>query len=206
MVQIPAPFNPATACIVTAASSGSRGVYGAIGSAGEWGLKRGCAVAYTDKGTGTGAHDLATDTVTCRRMRPATPPPAGSPTSRRSSPAPTSPPSTRPRRTVSRSSTRTRSRTRRRIGAGTRSTRSASRSTCLNEQLAPKFPDGQATVKFKADNTIVIASSVSNGGASAIAAAEQDTDGLIDGVVAGEPQPNAQPRRRRAPARRARRR
>ena len=48
---------------MTATSSGSRGVYGAIGSAGEWGLKRGCAVAYTDKGTGTGFHDLATDTV-----------------------------------------------------------------------------------------------------------------------------------------------
>src|SRR3982750_1800443 len=43
--------------------SGSRGVYGAIGTAGEWGLKRGCAVAYTDKGTGNGAHDLAADAV-----------------------------------------------------------------------------------------------------------------------------------------------
>ncbi len=32
-------------------------------TAGEWGLKRGCVVAYTDKGTGTGFHDLATDTV-----------------------------------------------------------------------------------------------------------------------------------------------
>jgi hydroxybutyrate-dimer hydrolase len=38
MVQIPASFSPAAACIVTATSSGSRGVYGAIGSAGEWGL------------------------------------------------------------------------------------------------------------------------------------------------------------------------
>ena len=63
MVQIPASFDAAKACIVTATSSGSRGVYGAIGTAGEWGLKRGCVVAYTDKGTGTGIHDLATDTV-----------------------------------------------------------------------------------------------------------------------------------------------
>jgi hydroxybutyrate-dimer hydrolase len=38
-------------------------VYGAIGASGEWGLKRGCAVAYTDKDTGTGAHDLTRDTV-----------------------------------------------------------------------------------------------------------------------------------------------
>ena len=31
--------------IVTGTSSGSRGVYGAIGSSGEWGLKNGCALA-----------------------------------------------------------------------------------------------------------------------------------------------------------------
>ena len=53
LVQIPASFDPAQACIVAGPSSGSRGVYGAIATAGEWGLKKGCAVAYTDKGTGT---------------------------------------------------------------------------------------------------------------------------------------------------------
>src|SRR5437867_4419470 len=39
MVQVPASFNPASPCIVTGTSSGSRGVYGAIGTAGEWGLE-----------------------------------------------------------------------------------------------------------------------------------------------------------------------
>ena len=63
MVQVPATFEPAEACIVTAPSSGSRGIYGAIGTAGEWALKNGCAVAYTDKGTGTGAHDLQDNTI-----------------------------------------------------------------------------------------------------------------------------------------------
>ena len=63
MVQVPASFDPKRACIVTAPSSGSRGVYGAIGASGEWGLKQGCAVAYTDKGTGNGLHDLTTNTV-----------------------------------------------------------------------------------------------------------------------------------------------
>ncbi len=63
MVQVPDSFDRAHVCIVTAPSSGSRGIYGAIGTAGEWGLKRGCAVAYTDKGTGTGAHDLQRDRV-----------------------------------------------------------------------------------------------------------------------------------------------
>ena len=37
MVQIPASFDPRHACIVAAPSSGSRGVYGAIGTTGEWG-------------------------------------------------------------------------------------------------------------------------------------------------------------------------
>ena len=41
LVQIPATFDKNNPCIITAPSSGSRGVYGAIGSAGEWGLKRG---------------------------------------------------------------------------------------------------------------------------------------------------------------------
>ncbi|HXN16664.1 MAG TPA: 3-hydroxybutyrate oligomer hydrolase family protein, partial [Usitatibacter sp.] len=63
MVQIPTTLNPEAACIVSATSSGSRGVYGAIATAGEWGLKHGCAVAYADKGTGNGAHDLAANAV-----------------------------------------------------------------------------------------------------------------------------------------------
>src|SRR5256885_12031594 len=63
MVQVPDSYDPPNGCIVTAPSSGSRGVYGAIGTAGEWGLKHGCAVAYTDKGTGIGLDELASNTV-----------------------------------------------------------------------------------------------------------------------------------------------
>jgi hydroxybutyrate-dimer hydrolase len=40
------------------ASSGSRGIYGSIAVAGAWGLPKGCAVAYTDKGAGTDYFDL----------------------------------------------------------------------------------------------------------------------------------------------------
>src|SRR5258708_3356591 len=65
--RVPDSFDPTNSCIVTAPSSGSRGVYGAIATAGEWGLKHGCAVAYTDKGTGTGAHDLQNNTVNLMR-------------------------------------------------------------------------------------------------------------------------------------------
>ncbi len=69
MVQIPDVLRPGgrRPASSPAPSSGSRGVYGAIGTSGEWGLKNGCAVAYTDKGTGIGAHDLQDDTVTTLR-------------------------------------------------------------------------------------------------------------------------------------------
>jgi hydroxybutyrate-dimer hydrolase len=63
LIQIPSSFNQVKPCIVAAPSSGSRGVYGAIGTVGEWGLKKGCAVAYTDKGTGLGFQDLDSNRV-----------------------------------------------------------------------------------------------------------------------------------------------
>lgn len=59
LVQVPDVFDEARRCLVVAASSGSRGVYGAIAVAGPWALPKGCAVAYTDKGAGTDYYDLA---------------------------------------------------------------------------------------------------------------------------------------------------
>src|ERR1700730_15720868 len=50
MVQVPDGFEHTAGCIVAAPSSGSRGVYGAIATAGEWGLKHGCGGAHNDKG------------------------------------------------------------------------------------------------------------------------------------------------------------
>jgi hydroxybutyrate-dimer hydrolase len=62
LVQIPDAFDANARCLLVAPSSGSRGVYGAIALAGAWGLPRGCAVACTDKGTGSGYHDLDSHT------------------------------------------------------------------------------------------------------------------------------------------------
>src|SRR3546814_8898788 len=62
MVQIPDGFDHQARCIVVSASSGSRGIYGAIALAGAWGLPHGCAVAYTDKGAGTDYFDVASGT------------------------------------------------------------------------------------------------------------------------------------------------
>ena len=58
MLQLPDAFDAARPCVVVTASSGSRGIYGSIGVAGAWGLPRGCAVAYTDKGAGSDYFDL----------------------------------------------------------------------------------------------------------------------------------------------------
>ncbi|WNL45034.1 3-hydroxybutyrate oligomer hydrolase family protein [Dyella sp. BiH032] len=61
LLQVPDSFDRQRRCLVVTASSGSRGIYGAIALAGAWGLPRGCAVAYTDKGTGAGYFDFADD-------------------------------------------------------------------------------------------------------------------------------------------------
>ena len=58
LVQVPDNFDQEKRCVVVAASSGSRGIYGAIAVAAPWALPKGCAVVYTDKGAGTDYFDL----------------------------------------------------------------------------------------------------------------------------------------------------
>ncbi|MEJ2630763.1 MAG: 3-hydroxybutyrate oligomer hydrolase family protein [Acidihalobacter sp.] len=62
LLQAPDAFDRQARCLVVAASPGSRGIYGAIALAGAWGLPQGFAVAYTDKGAGTGYFDAGSDT------------------------------------------------------------------------------------------------------------------------------------------------
>src|SRR5689334_11347065 len=64
LAQVPDAFDARNRCLIVTASSGSRGVYGAISLAGAFGLPRGCAVAYTDKGAGSGYFDCASATGT----------------------------------------------------------------------------------------------------------------------------------------------
>ena len=190
MVQVPVTFNPASPCVVTATSSGSRGVYGAIGSAGEWGLKNGCAVAYSDKGTGNGIHDLQNNTVSVQN-------------------------GVRTDATVAgKDSIFTAILTTAELAAfnAATSNRFAIKHAhsqqnpekdwgkwtlqsvefayfVLNEKYGDLARDGVAHLKkLTPANTIVIASSVSNGAGAALAAAEQDTQGLISGVAVAEPE------------------
>lgn len=180
MVQVPDSFDPARACIVTAPSSGSRGVYGAIATAGEWGLKNGCAVAYTDKGSGTGFDDLQNSLVTALRGEVV---PIGGSLSQFTAP----------------------------ISSGERAAFDAAYPNRFafkhaHSQVDPEAAWGQyvlQSVRFafgvlgekfpgrvSRRNTIVIASSVSNGGGASIRAVEQDRFGLIDGIAVAEPNVN----------------
>lgn len=192
LVQIPDAFDPANPCIITATSSGSRGIYGAI-STGEWGLKHKCAVAYTDKGTGAGPHDLATDTVPLQDGTRTTRTAAGSN-------AQFAAPLTSSQLAAFNAATPNRL-----AFKHAHSQRNPEKDWGLFTLQAVQFAFWAINDKLGAsgmsagslpvrrDNTIVIASSVSNGGGAAIAAAEQDTAGWIDGVAVGEPGLNLPP-------------
>jgi len=193
MVQIPDTFNPNAACIVTAPSPGSRGMYGAIATSGEWGLKHGCAVAYTDAGKGIGYHDLESDQVDLIDGRLV------------------------PRATAGKDAHFAADLT----GAGLAAYKAQFPNRfaykhafsqqnpekdwgrnvldsirfafwAINEtHAAIDTGSGKHLRTYKPGNTVVIASSVSNGGGESLHAAEQDTEGLIDGIAVSEP--NAQP-------------
>jgi hydroxybutyrate-dimer hydrolase len=188
MVQIPSTFNIQQACIVTAASSGSRGVYGAIGTAGEWGLKHGCAVAYTDKGTGNGGHDLVANTAYgIQGIR------AGAATLGTQSIF--TAPGTDAERAAYNAAFPNRwaykhahSQQNPEKDWGNNVLQAVVFAFyVLNEQYGP-LDNGVRQAIIIPSNTLVIASSVSNGAGAAVAALEQDTEGLIDGLAVAEPQ------------------
>lgn len=190
MVQIPDTFNPDRPRIITAPSSGSRGIYGAIGVVGEWGLKNGFAVAYTDKGTGMGVHDLDSDTVnriTGERKDAAV---AG----KNSNFTAASDESFRRKNPHRIAFKHAHSRQNPEADWGKhvlQSVKFAFYILNLEENFGRLGSDGTIEETVTRENTIVIASGISNGGSASIRAAEQDTEGLIDGVAVSEP--NASP-------------
>jgi len=184
MVQVPDSFDRSNPCLVAAPSPGSRGVYGAISTAGEWGLKNNCAVAYTDKGTGNGVHDLYSETV--NRID-----------------------GTRGFATDVEKKPNFKA-------EGTRGMDLAAYNSNNLYRIAQKHAHSQQNPEddwdtnvldainfafevlnlkdelgnkttITPENTIVIASSISTGGAASLRAVEQDSNDLIDGVVVAAP-------------------
>jgi hydroxybutyrate-dimer hydrolase len=193
LIQIPSSFNQAKPCIVAAPSSGSRGVYGAIGTVGEWGLKKGCAVAYTDKGTGLGFQDLDSNRVITLQGELVNVSAAGKSAqllvdllpSRQASFSKEHP------NRIALKHAHSQQNPEKDWGRDVlMSIRFAF--WALNEEYVKANERGIKPIKFQPDNTLVIAASVSNGGGASLRAAEQDQEGLIDGVAVSEPQ--VQPR------------
>ncbi len=187
MVQVPASFDPAQPCIVTATSSGSLGVYGGIAT-GEWGLKKGCAVAYTDKGTGGAAHDLMADTVPLidgTRAPAATAGKAAAFNAGLSAAELAAFNQATPNRFAFKHAHSGQNPEK---DWGTHTLRAVEFAFyALNEQFGSQTATGQRLRTITPENTLVIASSLSNGGGAALAAAELDRSGLIDGVAVSEP-------------------
>ena len=183
MVQVPASFDPNSPCIVTATSSGSRGVYGEIATAGEWGLKHGCAVAYTDKGSGMGVDDLSANTVNVLDGTRAGAASAGSLSNFTAQLSDADRAALLARFAVKHAHSQQ------------NPEKDWGRYTLhavefafylLNEKFGRPTSDGKMRT-IHPGQTIVIAAGVANGGGAALAAAEEDTQGLISGVLAAEP-------------------
>ena len=188
MVQVPDTFDPNRACMVTAPSSGSRGIYGAIGTAGEWGLKKGCAVVYTDKGTGTGAHNLETNAA--QRLdgtltEGAEPVQFRADLTERERDDFNAVWPDRLAYKHAHSKDNPEARWGRHVLQSIRFG-----FYVLNERFGRPLPNGKTLVRLRPHNTLVIASSVSNGGGASVRAAEMDWWGLIDGVAVSEPNVN----------------
>ncbi len=198
MVQVPSAFNVEAPCIVAAPSSGSRGVYGAIGTGGAWGIEKGCAVAYTDMNKGTGAVDLTQakgygiqhdaldlDTDEELTFRVPTQENVTNPSAEYAG-------VTLP--TQAQVDTYTTDKTNRYAFKQTHSQKNTEKDWGLHTLQSIKFAfnilNAQFAEDFTTTNTIVMAASVSNGGAGVLRAAEQDDESLIDAVVAGEPNVN----------------
>ncbi len=182
LVQLPTSFNRSNPCLIIAPSPGVENVYGAIGTVGEWGLKKHCAVAYTDKSS-NGIHDLYTDTV---NLIDGT------------------------RTTVNKEASFIAKGTAKMDIAAYNSVypyRIAQKHAHSQQNpaanwaknvldvidfafevlnLADSFGEAQ-TITVTPSNTIVIASGTSTGGTASLLATEQDRNDLIDGVVVASP-------------------
>lgn len=169
VVQVPDGFDANKRCVVVTASSGSRGVYGAIAVAGAWGLPKGCAVAYTDKGTGTDYFDLDAQIGVAEDGRNAA---LGASELAFTPEAPVNASGVAVKHAHSQDNPE---------AAWGQHVRQAAEFAL--SALNRAFP--QAT-PFRFDNTRVIAVGISNGGGAVLRAAELEGDWL-DAVVAGEP-------------------
>ncbi|MCB1642790.1 MAG: hydrogenase, partial [Xanthomonadales bacterium] len=175
LAQIPDHFDPQRRCLVVSPVSGSRGVYGAIGVGGAWGLPKGCAVVYTDKGAGTGFFDLASQEGVALDGRRA----------RRGETALEFDPGPGPQGFESGwpgvAFKHAHSGDNPEAGWGLHTLQALQFGL---HALDLAFPE---QAPFTPDNTVIIGLGISNGGGALLRAAEADQEGWFDAVIAGEP-------------------
>lgn len=173
LLQAPANFDRKARCLVVTASSGSRGIYGPIALGGAVGLPRGCAVTYTDKGTGSGYFDTATFTGVAldgTRVTAGQKPLEFEPSSDISSDAGIA-------------VKHAHSGDNQEAAWGAHVRQAAQFGLAMLDRAYPRL------APFTADNTRVIAIGLSNGGGAVLRAAGED-DGLLDAVIAIAPNIN----------------
>jgi hydroxybutyrate-dimer hydrolase len=175
LLQVPDHFDHRRRCLVVAPSSGSRGIYGAIALAGAWALPRGCAVAYTDKGTGAGYFDYADDSGVALDGRRA---------KRGTAALEFEPPSAPATAGVAI----------KHVHSGDNPEADWGRHVIQAAQFGLAMLDRAfpAEAPFTAQNTRVIATGLSNGGGAVLQAAGLDQEHFFAGVVALEPNVHVQ--------------
>lgn len=170
LLQVPDNFDRGHRCLVVTASSGSRGIYGAIALAGAWGLPRGCAVAYTDKGTSGGYFDLSDDSGVALDGRRA----------KRGSTTLEFEPATQAAH-AGIAVKHVHSQDNPEADWGRHVLQAAQFGLAMLDRAFPE------QAPFTAQNTRIIATGLSNGGGAVLQAAGLDSDHLLAGVVAIEP-------------------
>jgi hydroxybutyrate-dimer hydrolase len=187
LLQVPASFRREQPCILAVPVNGSSSLYRDIVDFGYWGLRRDCAVVYTDKGLGNGVHDLDTDTVNRLDDTRVSAAEAGREAhfradldaSKRQEFLKSFPNRIAFKHAHSKQNPE--------AGWGRDVVRAIQFAFYQLNQAARGANNGPYLTR---DNTLVIATGNSNGGGAALYAGEYDKDGWIDGVVAAQPQPS----------------
>ncbi len=179
LLQAPDNFDAQARCLIVTAASGSRGIYGAIALAGAWGLTHGCAVAYTDKGAGTGYFDGSDNSGVTLDGTRAT---AGE------APLEFDPDATTPATGIA--VKHAHSGDNPEADWGRHVLQAARFGLAMLERAYPQ------AAPFTPHNTRILAVGLSNGGGAVLQAAGFDDDGLLSGVIALAPNihaPTARP-------------
>ena len=184
LLQIPADLATERRCLVAIPVNGSSSLYRDVVDFGFWGLRHRCAVVYTDKGHGNGFHLLEPDTVNVIDGRQVPAEQAGrsahfradlDDAARRNFLA------AWPHRVAFKAA---------------HSKQNPEKNWGENVLHAIRFAFAELARRdsgFTRENTLVIGTGSSNGGGAILYAAEKDTEKLMDGVVAREPQVQLKP-------------